>query len=274
MNNERFLEFTQLGKTYDTPQGPAVIITDFTLHVRQGEFICIIGQSGCGKSTILSMVIGLNEPTIGGVILAGREIDGPGTDRGVVFQSPALLPWCTARDNVLLAVEQVHGQHRRAARRRLADHYLTLVGLADVAERYPGEMSAGMRQRVGIARALALEPKVLLLDEPFSLLDALTRLELQDELMRLWDEDRKTVVMVTHDVDEALFLADRIVMMTRGPAATIGRILAVPFPRPRTRVEVLNHSDYYYLREQLITFLEGDDHTSPTACALTEGQST
>jgi nitrate/nitrite transport system ATP-binding protein len=254
--NPRFLEFTQLGKTYDTPQGPAVIVTDFNLRMYEGEFVCIIGHSGCGKSTVLSIVMGLNAPTVGGVILGGREISGPGIDRGVVFQSPALLPWCTARDNVLLAVEQVKGQQRRAARRRLAEHYLGLVGLADVADHYPDELSAGMRQRVGIARAFALEPKVLLLDEPFSLLDALTRMELQDELMRLWEEDRKTVVMVTHDVDEALLLADRIVVMTSGPAATIGDILAVPFPRPRSRVAVLNHPDYYQRRDQLIGFLE------------------
>ncbi|HEY7491249.1 MAG TPA: ABC transporter ATP-binding protein [Candidatus Tectomicrobia bacterium] len=254
--NPRFLECTQLGKTYDTPQGPAVIVTDFNLRMSEGEFVCLIGHSGCGKSTVLSIVMGLNAPTVGGVLLGGREIRGPGTDRGVVFQSPALLPWCTARDNVLLAVEQVKGAQRRAERRQLAAYYLGLVGLADVADHYPAELSAGMRQRVGIARAFALEPRVLLLDEPFSLLDALTRMELQDELMRLWEKDRKTVVMVTHDVDEALLLADRIVMMTSGPAATVGDILAVPFPRPRSRVAVLNHPDYYQLRDQLIGFLE------------------
>jgi nitrate ABC transporter ATP-binding subunit len=264
--NERFLEFTQLSKTYDTARGPAVIVRHFDLRVREGEFVCIIGHSGCGKSTVLSMVMGLNEPTEGGVILAGREIRGPGTDRGVVFQSPSLLPWYTARHNVLLAVEQVNGQQRRATRQRLADRYLALVGLTQVADRYPHELSAGMQQRVGIARAFALEPRVLLLDEPFSLLDALTRMELQDELMRLWEEDRKTVVMVTHDVDEALLLADRIVMMTPGPAATVGNILAVPFPRPRFRVEVLGHPDYYTLRDQLITFLEGG--VQHAACAI------
>jgi len=254
--HERFLEFSHLGKTYDTPQGPAVIVQHFQLRMHAGEFVCLIGHSGCGKSTVLSIAMGLNEPTEGGVILGGREISGPGTDRGVVFQSPSLLPWCTARDNVLLAVEQVHRGLARAARRRLADQYLARVGLADVADGYPEELSAGMRQRVGIARAYALEPKVLLLDEPFSLLDALTRMELQDELMRLWDEDRKTVLMVTHDVDEALLLADRVVMMTSGPGATIGEILTVTFPRPRTRVDVFEHPDYYTLRDHLIGFLE------------------
>jgi nitrate/nitrite transport system ATP-binding protein len=253
---ERFLELTRLGKTYQTPNGLAVIVKDFDLLVSEGEFVSVIGHSGCGKSTVLSIVMGLNDPTAGGVILAGREGVGPGTDRGVVFQSPALLPWLSARGNVLLAVEQVNGRHGRAERRKLADRYLALVGLAEVADRYPDELSAGMRQRVGIGRAFALEPKVLLLDEPFSLLDALTRLELQEELMRLWEEDRKTVLMVTHDVDEALFLADRIVMMTSGPAATVGEILTIPFPRPRCRVDVLNHPEYYQLRDHLIAFLE------------------
>jgi nitrate ABC transporter ATP-binding subunit len=271
--NERFLEFSQLGKTYETPQGPAVIVANFTLRVRQGEFVCLIGHSGCGKSTVLSMAMGLNTPTEGGVILAGREISGPDTDRGVVFQSPALLPWYTARDNVLLAVEQVQGHRRRSIQRQMAEAYLGRVGLADVADRYPEELSAGMRQRVGIARAFALEPQVLLLDEPFSLLDALTRLELQDELMRLWEEDRKTVVMVTHDVDEALFLADRVVMMTSGPAATIGEVLTVPFPRPRARVAVLNDPEYYLQRDRLLTFLEeraaspGQEHRESAAYA-------
>jgi nitrate ABC transporter ATP-binding subunit len=264
---ERFLEFTQLGKTYETPNGPVVIVHDVNLRMHEGEFVCIIGHSGCGKSTVLSMVMGLNAPTVGGVILAGREVSGPGTDRGVVFQSPSLLPWRTARENVLLAVEQVHSRQRRAAQRQLADRYLALVGLEHVADRYPSVLSAGMQQRVGIARALALEPNVLLLDEPFSLLDALTRMELQDELIRLWEEDRKTVVMVTHDVDEALLLADRIVMMTAGPAATIGDVLTVPFARPRDRVEVLNHPDYYLLRDQLIAFLD-EGGVRQTAAAL------
>lgn len=263
---ERFVELTQLGKTYDTPTGPAVIVQDINICLREGEFVCLIGQSGCGKSTVLSMVMGLQAPTRGGVILDGREVSGPGTDRGVVFQAPALLPWRTARDNVLLAVEQVHKQQRRAMREQLAERYLALVGLEDAAHRYPRELSAGMQQRVGIARAFALEPKVLLLDEPFSLLDALTRLELQDELMRLWEEDRKTVMMVTHDVDEALLLADRIVMMTQGPAATVGEILSVPFARPRDRVAVQDHPAYYALRDHVLAFLEGS--LCPTATAL------
>src|SRR5438093_6078741 len=261
------LELSQLGKTYDTPQGPAVIVANCTLRVRKGEFVCVIGHSGCGKSTLLSIVMGLNTATEGGVILDGKEVTGPGTDRGVVFQSPALLPWLTARENVLLAVEQVNGHRGPAERRQLAGRCLAQVGLEAEADQYPDALSASMRQRVGIARAFAFEPKVLLLDEPFSLLDALTRMELQDELMRLWEEERKTVLMITHDVDEALLLADRIVMMTSGPAATIGEILTVPCPRPRTREEVVGHSAYYRLRDQLITFLEERASQAPSASA-------
>jgi nitrate/nitrite transport system ATP-binding protein len=259
------LELSQLGKAYDTPQGPAVIVKDINLRIHAGEFVCIIGHSGCGKSTILSIVMGLNEATVGAVILDGKEVTGPGTDRGVVFQAAVLLPWLTARENVLLAVAQVNGHHRSAERRQLAERYLAQVGLEAEADVYPHELSAGMRQRVGIARAFALEPKVLLLDEPLSLLDALTRMELQDELIRLWEKDRKTVLMVTHDVDEALLLADRIVMMTSGPAATIGEILTVPFPRPRARIDVLSHPDYYRLRDHLITFLEERAYQTPLA---------
>jgi nitrate ABC transporter ATP-binding subunit len=251
-----FLELSQLGKSFETPSGPALIVDKFSLKIPKGEFVCIIGHSGCGKSTVLSILMGLSEATKGGVIMAGREVTEPGLDRGVVFQSPSLLPWLTARENVLLAVEQVENQSCRKERRRLADKYLALVGLEGMAGRYPEELSAGMRQRVGIARAFALQPKVLLLDEPFSLLDALTRMELQDELMRLWEEDRKTVVMVTHDVDEALLLADRIVLMTDGPAATVGEIVTVPFSRPRRRLEILADHEYDHARNRLITFLE------------------
>ena len=247
-----FVEIDQLGKTYTTPAGPAEIVRDFTLHVDEGEFVCIVGHSGCGKSTVLSIVMGLNTPTTGGVAIAGREIDGPGTDRGVVFQSATLLPWLSVRDNVRLAIDQVQ---RRAAP-GAADRYLDAVGLGGQGDRYPRELSAGMQQRVGIARAFALEPRLLLLDEPFSLLDALTRMELQDELMALWEAKRKTVLMVTHDVDEALLLADRIVMMTSGPAATIGEVLQVPFPRPRRREQILAGTDYFWLRDSILSFLE------------------
>lgn len=252
------LEISYLTKAYDTPTGPVVIVKDFVLKIEEGEFVCVIGHSGCGKSTVLSIVMGLNEATSGGAIIAGRQIDGPGTDRGVVFQSPSLFPWLTAGENVRLAVAQVKPRLTLREQMALAEKTLDLVGLPHIAGYYPDELSSGMRQRVGIARAFAMDPRVLLLDEPFSLLDALTRMELQDELIRIWEENRKTVMMVTHDVDEALLLADRIVMMTPGPEATIGRILDVPFPRPRLRVDVLNHPSYYKLRGELTNFLE--DH--------------
>ena len=259
-----FLELTQLGKSYDTDQSRAVIVKDFNLRVSKGEFVCIIGHSGCGKSTVLSIAMGLNQASEGGVIVAGKEVVGPGLERGVVFQSPALLPWLTAREHVLLAVEQVNEGRQRS--KEIADKYLALVGLSDIADCYPEELSAGMRQRVGIARAFAQEPKVLLLDEPFSLLDVVTRMELQDELMRLWETERKTVLMVTHDVDEALLLADRIVMMTNGPAATVGEIVGVPFARPRERLTIVDDPVYQEARGQLITFLEERaDHGQATA---------
>ena len=247
-----FVEIAQLGKTYETPTGPAIIVRDFTLDIREGEFVCIVGHSGCGKSTVLSIVMGLTLPTRGGVVIAGREIDGPGTDRGVVFQAATLLPWLTVGENVQIALDQVAARNGSAT----AESYLAAVGLAGMADRYPRELSAGMQQRVGIARAFALEPRLLLLDEPFSLLDALTRMDLQDELMRLWETTRKTVIMVTHDVDEALLLADRIVLMTSGPAATVGQILPVEFPRPRRRETLLGQPDYFWLRDAVLGFLE------------------
>jgi ABC-type nitrate/sulfonate/bicarbonate transport system ATPase subunit len=211
--------------------------------VDEGEFVAVVGYSGSGKTTLISPIAGLIAPDDGEILLGGTPIDGPGPDRGIVFQTPALLPCLTARENVLLAVEQIGGRHNRVERRRLADRYLARVGLEGVSDRYPDEMSAGMRQRVGIARAFAPEPKVLLLDEPFILLDALTSMELRDELMRLWEEARKTLLMVPHDVDEALSLSDRIVVMTSGQAATVGEILSTPFPRPRFRADVLNRPD-------------------------------
>jgi nitrate ABC transporter ATP-binding subunit len=250
------IDIWKLRKVYEAAGRSTVAVEEFSLKIRPGEFVCLIGHSGCGKSTVLSIVMGLTEATGGGVIVAGKEIDGPGTDRGVVFQSASLLPWLSARENVVLAIEQLNGRHSPAERRRIADRLLANVGLAGAGDRMPDEMSAGMRQRVGIARAFALDPPVLLLDEPFSLLDALSRLELQDELVRLWESNRKTVLMVTHDVDEALFLADRIVMMTPGPAARIGGILDVPLARPRLRAAVLDDPAYFVARDRLIAFLE------------------
>jgi nitrate ABC transporter ATP-binding subunit len=264
-----YLEIWNVSKTYQTPVREAVIVRDFNLTIEQSEFVCLIGHSGCGKSTVLSMVAGLNEKTRGGIILAGREIDGPGPDRGVVFQAPCLFPWMTALENVLIGVEEVRRQDSPAEQRRVAERYLALVGLADALHKKPAELSSGMRQRVGLARAFALDPKMLLLDEPFGMLDSLTRLELQQVLIDLWAQDRKTALMVTHDVDEALFLSDRIAMMTSGPAATLGAVLDVPFPRPRIRGEVLEHPDYYRLRETLIGFLEAQGET-PEHAATSE----
>ena len=251
-----FLEIDGLGKSYVLPDGrEAPIVRDFSLDVAEGEFVCLLGHSGCGKTTVLSVVMGLSAATTGGVVIGGREIDGPGIDRGVVFQSATLLPWLSVRANVTLALDQ-------ARTGKSADGYLDAVGLAGRGDQYPRELSAGMQQRVGIARAFALEPRLLLLDEPFSLLDALTRMELQDELIALWERTRRTVLMVTHDVDEALFLADRIVMMTNGPAATIGEIFAVPFPRPRRREALLDRPDYFWLRDAVLGFLETQGHVT------------
>jgi nitrate ABC transporter ATP-binding subunit len=255
-----YLILSRVTKVYPTPKGPAVIVKDFDLSIPQGEFVTLIGHSGCGKSTVLSMVAGLNSVTAGGIILAGKELAGPGPDRGVVFQAPCLLPWLTAFDNVMLGVNQVFFTALKYERRQIAEYYLNRVGLGDAMEKRPAQLSAGMRQRVGIARAFALSPKLLLLDEPFGMLDSLTRYELQQVLIELWRKDRKTALMVTHDVDEALFLSDRIVMMTNGPEAEVGDILEVRFPRPRNRKDVMGHPDYYRLREHLITFLESQAH--------------
>jgi nitrate/nitrite transport system ATP-binding protein len=258
-----FLDISQLGKVYPTPKGAAVIVENFNLKVRKGEFITLIGHSGCGKSTVLSMIAGLTEVTSGGIVLSGREVTDAGPDRGVVFQAPCLLPWLTAYENVRLGVDQVYYTASGDERREIAEYYLSVVGLADAMTRKPAELSQGMRQRCGIARAFALSPKMLLLDEPFGMLDSLTRYELQEVLVDLWQKDQKTALMVTHDVDEALFLSDRVVMMTNGPAATVGEILEVKFPRPRSRKQLLEDPEYYRLRETLIGFLESRSHLRP-----------
>jgi nitrate/nitrite transport system ATP-binding protein len=264
-----YLEFSQIAKTYPSPKGPAVIVQNFDLKVKQGEFICLIGHSGCGKSTVLSMLAGLSEISEGVIILAGKEVTGPGPDRGIVFQSPCLLPWMTAFENVMLGIDQVFYTASKEERQQIAEYYLSVVGLADSMHKRPAELSGGMRQRVGIARAFALSPKMLLLDEPFGMLDSLTKFELQQVLIELWRRDKKTALMVTHDVDEALFLADRIVMMSDGPAAEVGDILEVNFPRPRERQAVMDHPDYYRLREHLIEFLEIHAHKKKPLSAVT-----
>src|SRR3954466_7621058 len=259
-----YLILSKVTKIYPSPKGPAVIVKDFDLSIPQGQFVSIIGHSGCGKSTVLAMMAGLSEITSGGIILAGRELTGPGPDRGVVFQSPCLLPWLTAFENVMLGVDQVFFTADKGERRQIAEYYLSIVGLADAMHKRPAELSQGMRQRVGIARAFALSPKMLLLDEPFGMLDSLTRFELQQVLIELWRKNQITALMVTHDVDEALFLSDRVVMMTNGPEAEVGAILQVNFPRPRERTAVLEHPDYYQLREYLIEFLEVRAHQKPS----------
>ncbi len=262
-----YLEISNLTKSYPSPKGEAIIVKDFDLRIKKGEFVSLIGHSGCGKSTVLSIVAGLNSLTSGGLILAGKELVGPGPDRGIVFQSPCLLPWMTAFENVMLGVDQVFFTASSTERKQIAEYYLAIVGLADAMHKRPAELSQGMRQRVGIARAFALSPKMLLLDEPFGMLDSLTRMELQQVLIELWRKDQKTALMVTHDVDEALFLSDRIVMMTNGPAARVGDILEVPFARPRDRKALLEDPEYYALRARLIEFLEDHAHVPfrPTA---------
>jgi len=241
---------------FDTRKGSFIAIRDITLHVARGEFIALIGHSGCGKSTLLNLIAGLTRPTSGVLVCAGREIAGPGPDRGVVFQNHSLLPWLSCFQNVYLAVERVFGgKESKNALIERTDAALHLVGLAHARDKRPHEISGGMKQRVGIARALAIEPAVLLLDEPFGALDALTRANLQDELMRIVATTGATVVMVTHDVDEAVLLADRIVMMTNGPAATIGEILPIELARPRDRIALTDDPDFHRCRRAVVDFL-------------------
>jgi nitrate ABC transporter ATP-binding subunit len=258
--NNKFLECWKLKKSFATPAGPADVVKDFDLNLAEGEFVSLIGHSGCGKSTVLSMVAGLLDKNGGAIILDNKEVRGAGPDRAVVFQSPCLLPWFDAMDNVLLGVERVFPRASRQQKRDIAAHYLELVGLGASMHKRPAVLSQGMQQRVGIARAFALAPKILLLDEPFGMLDSLTRMELQEILLEVWRKNRITALMVTHDVDEALFLSDRVAMMTNGPAAKLGEVVDVTFARPRDRAAVLEHPDYYDLRERLIGFLESQDH--------------
>jgi nitrate ABC transporter ATP-binding subunit len=252
------LELTGLTKVFETPTGPFVAVKDVNAQVMPGEFVCILGHSGCGKSTVLSIVAGLEPATLGGVVIDGREIDGPGSERAVVFQSPCLLPWLTARDNVKLAMRGGSRPHVRGG----PDAYLELAGVAAAGDQLPATLSLGTQQCVSLARALSVEPRFLLLDEPFAQLDSLTRFELQDTLVRVWERTRLVVVMVTHDVDEALYLADRLILMTDGPEATVGEIMTVPFARSRTRASVLEHPDYYAARQHVIDFLELHAHES------------
>ena len=257
MNNDsKYIQIQSVEQTFKTNKGLFPALRDIHLDIAKGEFVALIGHSGCGKSTLLNLIAGLTTPTAGVLLCANREIAGPGPERAVVFQNHSLLPWLTCFDNVHLGIERVFGQtESKAQLKARTDAALDMVGLTHAAQKRPGEISGGMKQRVGIARALALEPKVLLMDEPFGALDALTRAKLQDELLEIVARTQSTVVMVTHDVDEAVLLSDKIVMMTNGPAATIGEVLSVDLPRPRQRVELAESADYQRYRKAVIDFL-------------------
>ena len=258
--SDKYLEFSQLHKIYPTPKGPLTVVEDFDLKLEKGEFISLIGHSGCGKSTVLTMAAGLNEISKGVINLDGRGVVGADPERAVVFQSPNLFPWLTAKENVAIGVDKVYPRASQSERQDVVEYYLERVGLADAMDRPASSMSNGMKQRVGIARAFALSPKLLLLDEPFGMLDSLTRWELQEVLMEVWDRTKVTAICVTHDVDEAILLADRVVMMTNGPQATIGKIVDVDLPRPRSRKALLEHPDYYKYRQDVLDFLEEYEH--------------
>ena len=250
-----FLLVQDVSKVYPTAKGTYTVLEDVNLAVDKGEFICLIGHSGCGKSTLLNMIAGFNQPTTGIVELQGAAITKPGPDRMMVFQGYALLPWKSAFENIYLAVNAVFPHKSKAEKVSIVNEHLAMVGLADAADKKPQQLSGGMKQRVAIARALSIRPEILILDEPFGALDQITKEELQEELMRICGEQNCTVLMITHDIDEALFLADRLVMMTNGPAANIGEVLTIPFERPRDRDQILEDPEYYNLRNYALDFL-------------------
>ena len=263
-DDNRYVEIFNLVKAYPNPYGDPIRVVDgFELRIKKGEIISVIGHSGCGKSTVLTMVAGLNDISHGSIAVDSREISGPGPDRAVVFQSPCLLPWMTAFKNVMLGVEKVYPHGTEQERREICEYYLSAVGLANSMDKLPGEMSGGMQQRVGIARAIALKPKMLLLDEPFGRLDSLTRMELQDVVLEILDREKITTMVITHDVDEAIYMSDRVCMMTSGPNSKVGKLLSLPFGWPRNRAEVLEHPEYYEMRGSLVQFLEDESHPSP-----------
>jgi nitrate/nitrite transport system ATP-binding protein len=256
MNQTAYLELSRVSIEFPTPQGPFVALDGVDLKIAQGEFVSLIGHSGCGKSTVLNIVAGLYQATQGGVILQGREVTEPGPERAVVFQNHSLLPWLTAYENVELAVKQVFkGKKSKSEMKNWIEHNLKLVHMDHAMHKRPDEISGGMKQRVGIARALAMQPKVMLMDEPFGALDALTRAHLQDSLMEIQADLQNTVIMITHDVDEAVLLSDRIVMMTNGPAATVGEILTIDLPRPRDRLSLADNPTYNHYRHEVLKFL-------------------
>ena len=250
------LDISHIDMVFPTPSGDFTALKDVSLHIKQGEFVSLIGHSGCGKSTVLNVVAGLYKASKGGVILNNKEVTEPGPERAVVFQNHSLLPWLTAYQNVELAVNEVFtGKMNKAEMKEWIEHNLALVHMDHAMHKRPNEISGGMKQRVGIARALAMQPEVLLMDEPFGALDALTRAHMQDSLMEIQNELNNTVIMITHDVDEAVLLSDRIVMMTNGPAATVGEILPVNLPRPRDRLSLAKDPEYNRLRSEVLTFL-------------------
>jgi len=252
----KHLEISKVSMEFETPTGPFIALDNVDLTIEKGEFVSLIGHSGCGKSTVLNIVAGLYQATTGGIILDGKEVNEPGPDRGVVFQNHSLLPWLTAYENVELAVKQVFkGKKSKAEIREWVKHNLELVHMTHAMHKHPSEISGGMKQRVGIARALAMEPKVLLMDEPFGALDALTRAHMQDSLIEIQDRLNNTVIMITHDVDEAVLLSDRIVMMTNGPSATVGEVLSIDLPRPRDRVKLAGDKLYNEYRAEVLKFL-------------------
>ncbi|WRH68124.1 MAG: nitrate ABC transporter ATP-binding protein [Planktothrix sp. GU0601_MAG3] len=255
VNNQPYLVFDNVSKVYPTAKGAYTVLKDVNLTINEGEFICVIGHSGCGKSTLLNMVSGFNIPSDGKVTLRAKPIVKPGPDRMVVFQNYALLPWRTVFENVYLAVNAVHPNKSKVEKNAIVRDHLAMVGLSEASEKKPPQISGGMKQRAAIARALAIRPEVLILDEPFGALDAITKEELQEELLKIWNDHRCTVLMITHDIDEALFLADRLVMMTNGPSATIGEILEIPFERPRDRTQIMEDPEYYNLRNYALDFL-------------------
>lgn len=250
-----FLVIEEVSKVYPSKTGPQTVLDQVNLTVYEGEFVCLIGHSGCGKSTLLNMVAGFNKPTQGEVRLQTKSITQPGPDRMMVFQNYSLLPWMTAFDNVYLAIDAVHPNKSKAEKTAIAKEHLAMVGLVEAADKKPRQLSGGMKQRVAIARALAIRPQVLILDEPFGALDAITKEELQEELLKIWTDHQVTVLMITHDIDEALFLADRLVMMTNGPAAKIGEVLNIPFSRPRNRARIMEDPEYYKLRNYVLDYL-------------------
>ncbi|GFE70276.1 nitrate ABC transporter ATP-binding protein [Chroococcus sp. FPU101] len=250
-----FLQIEKVTKSYNTPTGTYQVLDEIDFTVAAGEFICVIGHSGCGKSTLLNMVAGFSEPTTGEVRLQGNKVEKPGPDRMMVFQNYSLLPWKTAYENVYLGVNSVYPDKPHSEKVAIVEEHLAMVGLTEAAQKKPAQLSGGMKQRVAIARALAIRPQVLILDEPFGALDAITKEELQDELLKIWQDHQLTVLMITHDIDEALYLCDRLVMMTNGPSATIGEVLEMPFARPRIRSRLIEDPRYYELRNYALDFL-------------------